>query len=185
MSERGFAVSSYARTVIYIIITNFHEPLVSIPRRAATQRLPCRSCILNVIVARGGHQIGRPASTDQGRRHRHRRYHRQGSPRCIRHGRAPAPGHLRSATLQLQQTTGPVRRLVTVDPQGFRFVKNPLLPTFDTTLGPRSQTLEQIGQTGAMVLRMRMPHGADADPCRLQRRTRDEGRTVKTFTEMN
>ena len=90
-----------------------------------------------------------------------------------------------SATLQLQQTTGPVRRLVTVDPQGFRFVKNPLVPTFDTILGPRSQTLEQIGQTRAMVLRMRMAHGADAEPCRLQRRTRDEGRTVKTFTEMN
>ena len=65
----------------------------------------------------------------------------------------------------------------------FRFVKNPLLPTFDTTLGPRSQTLEQIGETGAMVLRTRMPHGADAEACSLQRRTREEGRTVKTFTE--
>ena len=105
------------------------------------------------------------------------------SLKTTRLGRAPAPGYLRSATLQLQQTTAVVRRLVTVDPQGFRFVKNPLLPTFDITLGPRSQTLEQIGQTGAMVLRMRMAHGADAEPCRLQRRTRKEGRTVKTFTE--
>ena len=37
----------------------------------------------------------------------------------------------------------------------------------------------QIGQTGAMVLRMRMPHGADAEPCRLQRRSRRDGKSVR------
>ena len=78
-----------------------------------------------------------------------------------------------AASAANDSTCPPAGHGVTVDPQGFRFVKNPLLPTFDTTLGPRSQTLVQIGQTGAMVLRMRMPHGADAEPCRLQRKTRE------------
>jgi hypothetical protein len=66
-----------------------------------------------------------------------------------------------------------VRRPATVDPQGFTFVKNPFVPTFDTILGPRGQTLNRIGETGLMVLRMRRSHEADAGPCRLQRRTRE------------
>ena len=59
----------------------------------------------------------------------------------------------------------------TVGWQGFRLISGHLLPTMDPILGARNQRLIRIGQSGIMVLRLRVPIMADAEACRLQPKT--------------
>ena len=115
---------------------------------------------------------GRGTSTD----HAAQGWDQSSAPaRSLRHaplGRAtPDPlglPHTPDAAAKLSR----LRRRVTVGPQDVRFVQKPLAQPMTPMNGHYNREIEANGPTGIMVLRMRMPYGADAGPCRLQPRTR-------------
>ena len=114
----------------------------------------------------------RPTTSGQAVRLRSRLCYQNGSLRYIGRARTTTFGLVTSTVTDKNPTCFACHLPATVGWQGFRLISGHLLPTMDPILGPRNQRLIRIGQSGIMVLRLRVPIMADAEACRLQPRTR-------------
>ena len=123
-------------------------------------------------MASPSQQGGRPTTSGQAVRLRSRLCYRNGSLRYIGRARTTTFGLVTSTVTDKCPMNIACHLPATVGWQGFRLISGHLLPTMDPILGAQNQRLIRIGQSGIMVLRLRVPIMADAEACRLQPRTR-------------
>ena len=109
----------------------------------------------------------------------------RGPPRNTRLGRATSTCPRLPPSPSGAQENSLAPRWVQVGRKAFTFIKRHSLAPKGIWLGPRSQILDRIGQTDMMVYRGGSVPSGDAGHCRLRRRSRRDGKSVRTSISNN
>ena len=108
-----------------------------------------------------------------------------GPPRYASLGRTTSTGPRLSLSPYTSVSDFSSARQAQVGRKAFTFIKRHSLAPKGIWLGPRSQILDRIGQTDMMVYRGGSVPSGDAGHCSLQRRSRRDGKSVRTSISNN